>query len=319
MKNTILMAFTLLFVAVGGVAIWIFLLVPSDEEIKGCMVAEMNQVNLCPGSRDYVRLSQISNFLQRAVIISEDASFWTHQGFDWEQLEKSARENFEKGSYKRGGSTITQQLVKNLFLTRHKTLVRKGLEALITIRVEKVLKKNEILERYLNVVELGPKIYGVKAASRHYFGKSAAELDLLESAFLAMLLPSPVKYSISFNKKSLSPFARQRVRRIMTDLKLTGRVSQEEFDAGMARMDSIFGGDPAEVISAQEMEEELSFDEDEPPPAATTVPVPQTSPDTPSEIGSPEQIPSDALEPEDSEASPESADPSADLEIEDGP
>lgn len=248
MKRKLLRALliaTICFATVVAIAVtWTVLLIPSEKTIKGCLVTKMYQVNLCPGSKDYVPLSRISQHLQRAIVMSEDSSFWTHDGFDWESLEKSAVENWEKGKFKRGGSTITQQLAKNMFLTKDKTLVRKGLEALITMKLEKTLSKKEILERYLNVIEFGRGVFGVKAAARRYFQKTPAALDPVESAFLAMILPSPVKYASSFHKKSLTPFARRRITRILRDMQKTGKISEDEYAASVDRMEWFLVGKP---------------------------------------------------------------------------
>lgn len=225
---------------IAGLGLWVVLQVPSAQEIKGCMVTPWFHVNLCPGSNDYVPIAQISPFLQKAVVMSEDASFFTHQGFDWEELEKSAQENWEKGTYRRGGSTISQQLAKNMFLSGEKSLIRKGLEGLITAKIEKTLSKKEILERYLNVVQFGKDIFGVKKASRYYFQKSPSELDPLDAAFLAMLLPSPVKYASSYHKKSLTAFARKRIHRILADLEKTGKITAAEYEAALAKMETYF-------------------------------------------------------------------------------
>lgn len=233
-----------LFVATVGLGGWLYLQVPSPQTLRGCLTAQMNQVKLCPGSKDYAPLGSISPYLQKAVVMSEDATFWNHKGFDWEEIEKSARENWETGAYKRGGSTITQQLAKNLFLSRDKTLLRKLQEALITNALERSLKKTEILERYLNVIEFGPNLFGVKAATAHYFKKSPANLSLVESAFLVMLLPSPKKYAKSFHQKALTPFAEKRVRRIISDLQRTGKVSTDEAAAALEQMSYFLGGEP---------------------------------------------------------------------------
>lgn len=262
MLRAFLIFFSVVLFSVLAVALWVFLQIPSEKELKGCIVTKMYEVNLCPGSKDYVPLRQISPYLQRAIVASEDGSFWTHNGFDWEALEKSARENWEKGVYKRGGSTITQQLAKNMFLTKNKTLARKGIEALITVKIEKTLSKKEILERYLNVVEFGKGIYGVKAAARFYFKKSPAELDLVESAFLAMVLPNPVKYSRSHSQKSLTPFAHRRIRKIISDMARNGRVSADEADAALAKATWMFG-EPPPPAPEEDAAEELTFDESE--------------------------------------------------------
>lgn len=147
-----------------------------------------------PKQWSWVPLSRISSHLQRAVIAAEDASFFTHEGFDWEGIREAALHNFEAGEMKRGGSTITQQLAKNLYLSSERSLIRKTREALITRSLEHHLTKERILELYLNVAEWGRGVYGAEAAARHHFGKSAAELTLDEAAWLAAILPSPQRY-----------------------------------------------------------------------------------------------------------------------------
>lgn len=214
--------------------------IPSEQEIKACMITTMYHVELCPTSSNYVSLGKISPYLQKTIVLTEDSSFFSHHGFDWEAIEKNAREGWETGVFKRGGSTITQQLAKNMFLSKERTFIRKGLEAIITDRIEHSLSKKEILERYLNVVEFGKEIYGVKAAAKYYFQKTPLELDVVESAFLAMVLPNPVKYSKSYYKKELTPFARKRLSNIVEDLYRYGRITQEEYDIAINQVSSFF-------------------------------------------------------------------------------
>ena len=142
----------------------------------------------------WVPLSRISPHLQAAVIAAEDASFYEHEGFDWEGIKEAAIRDIEKGDFKRGGSTITQQLAKNLYLSSEKSLLRKAREAFLTRELEHHLTKKRILELYLNVVEWGRNVYGAEAAARHHFGKSAAGLSQEEAALLAAILPSPRRY-----------------------------------------------------------------------------------------------------------------------------
>jgi monofunctional biosynthetic peptidoglycan transglycosylase len=142
----------------------------------------------------WVPLGRISSNLQRAVIVAEDASFFSHEGFDWESIRDAALDNLEAGKMKRGGSTITQQLAKNLYLSSERSLFRKAHEALITRLLERDLPKERILELYLNVAEWGRGIYGAEAAAQHHFGKSAAELTGDEAAWLAAMLPAPRRY-----------------------------------------------------------------------------------------------------------------------------
>jgi monofunctional glycosyltransferase len=141
---------------------------------------------------DFVPLSQISPEFQHAVIAAEDARFYQHHGFDWQAMEIAAEED-EKGGRLRGGSTITQQLVKNLFFGTGRSLVRKGAEATLVPVAELVLGKQRILELYLNVVEWGPGIYGAEAAARADYGTEARRVDRDEAARLAAVLPLPLK------------------------------------------------------------------------------------------------------------------------------
>jgi monofunctional biosynthetic peptidoglycan transglycosylase len=227
-------------VGAGSFAAYVYSHIPSEEQIKGCIVTTMYQVNLCPGSKDYVPLKQISSVMQKTVILTEDSSFYEHNGFDWKSIEENARKNYEKGTYAKGGSTISQQLAKNMFLYKDKTLLRKGLELVITMKLEKTLNKKEILERYLNVVEFGKDIYGIKKAAQFYFKKTPAQLDVVESAFLAMILPNPVKYSQSYFRKELTPFAHKRIRQIVNDMYQYSRITEDEYNTAIYKVDSFF-------------------------------------------------------------------------------
>lgn len=256
-----------LLIAVTSITAWI----PSTAEIKGCMVTSMYQVELCPTSKNYVPLNKISPYLQKAIILTEDGNFYNHRGFEWDVIEKNFREGWESGKFKRGGSTITQQLAKNMFLTKDRTFIRKGLEAIITDRIEKTLTKKEILERYLNVVEFGNNIYGVKAAANAYFKKEPAALTVVESAFLALVLPNPIQYSKSYYKKELSPFVKKRLNDIVGNMFRYSRINQEEYDAAVYQIAYFFNPEPPpdmfstggeeDQTTLQELEEAAEFEE----------------------------------------------------------
>jgi monofunctional glycosyltransferase len=141
-----------------------------------------------------VPMSRISPHLRRAVVVAEDARFYEHDGVDWEAIRGALEKDWEKRRLSAGASTITQQLAKNLYLSSARTPWRKLKEWAITRRLERLLPKERILELYLNVVELGRHTYGVEAAARRYFGKSAANLTPREAAMLAAMLPSPRIY-----------------------------------------------------------------------------------------------------------------------------
>jgi monofunctional biosynthetic peptidoglycan transglycosylase len=146
-------------------------------------------------NQKWVPLSAISPFLIKAVLIGEDDKFWQHEGFDYEAMQKAIEKDIREKKFKLGGSTISQQLTKNLYLSPSKNPVRKLREAVITYRMEKAISKKRILELYLNVAEWGDRgIFGIEAASRHYYGKSAAMLNPEESARLASVLPNPRKF-----------------------------------------------------------------------------------------------------------------------------
>lgn len=141
---------------------------------------------------DFVPLKQISPNMQHALISAEDGRFYHHHGFDWKAIQLAAQEDMEGGRI-RGGSTLTQQLVKNLFFGTSRSFVRKGAEASLVPMAELILGKQRILELYLNVVEWGPGVYGVEAASRYHYKTSARSLDRERAARLAAILPSPLK------------------------------------------------------------------------------------------------------------------------------
>jgi monofunctional biosynthetic peptidoglycan transglycosylase len=234
---------------------------PSQKQIKGCLTTKMYHIHLCPGTEGYTHLNQISPFVQKAVVLSEDSAFFAHHGFDLDEIEKSIKKNIKTGKYARGGSTISQQLSKNMFLTEEKSLLRKLKEAIITIRLEKTLSKKEILERYLNIVHLGKDIFGIKKAAQFYFKKSPAELNLSESVFLVFLLPSPEKYSKSFYKAQLTPFAESRLNQIVESLYMYERITTEEYLAGKEGIKYLFKNSIPAPIENQTVPEELDSEE----------------------------------------------------------
>ena len=142
----------------------------------------------------FVPLSRISPNLQHAVIAAEDDNFYRHHGIDWEQVELVIRESRETGEIRRGASTITQQLVKNLFFTTHRNPVRKAFEYTLAPLAELILGKRRILELYLNVIEWGPGVFGAQAAAAYHYRTTAAQLDREQSARLAACLPAPRRW-----------------------------------------------------------------------------------------------------------------------------
>lgn len=142
----------------------------------------------------WVPYERISNNLKRAIIASEDANFSEHEGIDWDALQKAYEKNSKKQKVVAGGSTITQQLAKNLFLSGSRSYVRKGQELIITYMLESLMDKQRIFEIYLNVVEFGKGTFGAEAAARHYYRTSAARLNAGQAAKLAVMLPNPRYY-----------------------------------------------------------------------------------------------------------------------------
>jgi monofunctional biosynthetic peptidoglycan transglycosylase len=151
----------------------------------------------------WVPYSRISNNLKRALIAAEDSKFLDHEGFDWEGIQKAYEKNLKKGKIVAGGSTISQQLAKNLFLSSRKVFWRKGEEAIITVMLEQMMSKRRILEIYLNVIEWGNGVFGAEAAARHYYKTSASSLSAEQSARLASMVPNPRYFDTHRNSRGL--------------------------------------------------------------------------------------------------------------------
>lgn len=180
--------------------------------------------------KGWVNLNQISSYGRWAIVLSEDWSFYQHEGVDIEQMKVAFSEMLE-GSRFRGASTITQQMVKNVYLSESRTLWRKLHEIILAFKVEEVLSKTRILEIYFNCIEYGPGIYGIKNASLHYFKKHPSGLSPREAAFLAMLLPSPKRYYVSFKKKRLTKFAQIRIKAILTKMRMGKVITPEQYQS----------------------------------------------------------------------------------------
>ena len=162
----------------------------------------------------WVPYHRISSHLKRAVVLTEDARFMNHRGFDWEEIRKAHATNVREGEIVRGASTITQQLAKNLFLPGERAWWRKAQEAVIAVMLETILTKRRILELYLNVIEWGDGVFGAEAAARHHFGVSAAELAPEQAARLAAMVPAPRSYSPGRD----TPYLAQRIESILPRL-----------------------------------------------------------------------------------------------------
>ena len=154
--------------------------------------------------QQWIAYERISPHLKRAIIASEDAKFVDHEGFDWDGIQKAMEKNQKKGRFVAGGSTISQQLAKNLFLTPTKSYFRKAEEAIITLMLENLWSKRRIFEVYLNVIEWGNGVFGAEAAARHYFGIGAAQLSPEQAAKLAGMVPNPRLYDRNRNAPGLA-------------------------------------------------------------------------------------------------------------------
>lgn len=232
---------------------------PSIAKMDSCFTTTMNKVALCSKSPKYVRLSLISPNIKNAIIISEDTAFYSHHGFDFDELKNSFIKNLKKMSFARGGSTITQQLAKNLYLTNDKTLTRKLKELILTKRIEEKYSKNDILEKYLNVIEFGQNIYGIKSATEYYFQKPPQMVTALEAAFIAFLLPNPKKYAVSFKKKELTPFARSRIKDILYKMFAYRKIQEGEYNSAKAQLQVMFKSIPK--MEDEPTDEEVSSSE----------------------------------------------------------
>lgn len=165
-----------------------------------------------------------------AIVLSEDSGFFDHDGIDFDAVMNSVAENLRKKKYEYGASTISQQVVKNVFLTHEKSLTRKIKEWILTSRLESKLTKNQILEIYLNVAEFGPDLYGAKPAAKHFFNKLPGEINAAEGAFIALMLPSPRKnyYSI-FENRNLAKTKRRKLQRVLGEMLANEFISSKQY------------------------------------------------------------------------------------------
>lgn len=187
----------------------------------------------------WVELSRVNRDLLYAVVMAEDARFFQHQGIDYNALLDAMVANLKHGETRFGGSTLSQQTVKNLFLSQEQSYFRKLQEAFITRDLERHFSKNQILELYLNLAELGPELYGVNDASRYYFGKRPEQINASEGAWLALLLPSPRRYHYTlFQNRNVTPALRQKYRRILQGMRQSDYISDRQYRRYLNRIDN---------------------------------------------------------------------------------
>jgi hypothetical protein len=208
---------------------------PALERLRGPFVHEAAapggpvRVEVSPDSPDFVALDDVPPLFVQALLLGEDYGFYGHRGVDLAELPAALITNWRRGGAARGASTITQQLAKNLFLTRDKTVGRKLQELSLALLLESTLDKRRILEIYLNVIEWGPGLYGLRPASRHYFGVEPRELAVKQMAFLVALIPGPRKYQRSFAGGTLSPGFRPLVDNLLAKLRSVDAITEEEY------------------------------------------------------------------------------------------
>jgi monofunctional biosynthetic peptidoglycan transglycosylase len=178
----------------------------------------------------WVGFDGIPALLKESVRVSEDARFYEHAGIDYEEISEAAKKNLEQGRWARGASTITQQLAKNLYLSTEKSLVRKLKEFFLALQLERELSKNRIFHLYLNVIELGPGVFGVEAAARHYFSKSVGRLSLEEMVRLTAVIPKP----LSESPVRPSRWLKWKARWILSVLRKTGHITAGQYHQAAA-------------------------------------------------------------------------------------
>jgi len=214
---------------------------PSIERLKGPFVHRVLtsdgrelEIGVSPESPDFIALADVPPLFLRTVLIAEDANFYGHPGVDLAELPVAMATNFARGTFARGGSAIPQQLAKNLFLSRRKTVGRKLEEASLALLLDAALGKSRVLEVYLNVIEWGPGLYGLRPAARHYFGVEPRALTPKQMAFLVSLIPGPVKYQRSFAGGVPTPFFDGLMTALLTKLQSVGALSETEWAAAVA-------------------------------------------------------------------------------------
>jgi Membrane carboxypeptidase (penicillin-binding protein) len=187
-----------------------------------------------PDNPDFVPFAKISPHLINAIMTTEDSGFFKHRGWVLAGFKTALRRNIENDGFRLGASSITMQMVKNLLLSKEKTLSRKLQELFLVWYLEKILPKERILELYLNAIEFGPRLYGIGPAVRHYFGKTAADITPLEAAFFSSILPSPKRRYVHYCRGELAPAWGKYLHRILTRMYERGRLTEEEYAAAIA-------------------------------------------------------------------------------------
>jgi len=198
-------------------------------------------VDVSLSSPDFIALRDVPPLFMRTLLLSEDAGFYGHRGIDLRELPSALFTNWSRGGAARGASTITQQLAKNLFLSRDKEVGRKLQELAITFLLESALGKDRILEIYLNIIEWGPDLRGLRPAARHYFGREPQELTPAQMAFLVAMIPGPIKYQSSFARGTPGPGLRSLIDDLLAKLRSVHAISEEEYQRALSEQIIVAG------------------------------------------------------------------------------
>jgi hypothetical protein len=201
-------------------------------------------IDVSLASPDFIALRDVPPLFVRTLLLAEDAGFYGHRGIDLRELPAALLTNWSRGGAARGASTITQQLAKNLFLSRDKQLGRKLQELAITFLLESALSKNRILEIYLNIIEWGPELRGLRPAARHYFGCQPGALTPAEMAFLVAIIPGPIKYQSSFAHGTPGPGLRSLIDALLAKLRSVHAIGEEEYQRALDEPIVVAGGKP---------------------------------------------------------------------------
>jgi Transglycosylase len=201
-------------------------------------------IDVSPASPDFIALRDVPPLFVRTLLLSEDTGFYGHRGIDLRELPAALLTNWSRGGAARGASTITQQLAKNLFLSRDKQLGRKLQELAITFLLESALGKNRILEIYLNIIEWGPDLRGLRPAARSYFGREPQALTPAEMAFLVAIIPGPIKYQSSFAHGTPGPGLRSLIDELLAKLRSVDAIGEEEYRQALDEPIVVAGGRP---------------------------------------------------------------------------
>jgi hypothetical protein len=201
-------------------------------------------IDVSPASPDFIALRDVPPLFVRTLLLAEDTGFYGHRGIDLRELPTALLTNWSRGGAARGASTITQQLAKNLFLSRDKQIGRKLQELAITFLLESALGKNRILEIYLNIIEWGPDLRGLRPAARSYFGREPQALTPAEMAFLVAIIPGPIKYQSSFTHGTPGPGLRSLIDELLVKLRSVNAIGEEEYRQALDEPIVVAGGRP---------------------------------------------------------------------------